>query len=417
MEGRNIQRDDETLAHRSTRRHGDSLSLRPQNPTAPSGCLQAANHVHDVIHLMLLEIPLQPRADLCRDAGAVDDCRLQRDGPRTGNKKLHRVLGRGNPTHPDDGNLAVAGDLHTMCTAIGRIAGPDSPPVPAPSMGRRVSMSMARPTRVLISDSASAPASAAARAIDTMSVTFGVSLTNRGRVHTARTAATTSLVSCGSTPKMRPRSTLGQDTLSSTAATPSSRLSHSASVTNSRTVSPAMLTISGMRSVRRNGRSFVTKPASPWLGRPCEFSHPPTVGTTWGYGWPGRGSSVTDFVTNAAKLGRSTTLCTSRPKPSGPGAARTGWANLMPATSTDNDGIRDSGCGIRIAGLTRSPVVIASAAKRSPLNRRLLRPSRACNDRRWLPQHPEHSALYACASTGSSLYLISPPTIVITAFP
>src|SRR5439155_14692810 len=38
-------------------------------------------------------------------------------------------------------------------------------------------------------------------------------------------------------------------------------------------------------------------------------------------------------------------------------------------------------------------------------------------DRRRLPEHPEHSALYACASTGSSLYLISPPTIVITAFP
>src|SRR2546426_7399842 len=162
--------------------------------------------------------------------------------------------------------------------------------------------------------------------------------------------------------KTKPTVHVGQGEVKSDGGPPLLLLNHSARVTNSRTDSPAMLTISGIPSVRRKGRSFVRKPASPWFGRPCEFNHPPSVGTTWGYGWPERGSSVTDFVMNPAKLWRSTTLCTSRPKPRGPGAARTGWANLIPAISTDNDGIRDSGFGIRTAGLARSPVVIASAA-------------------------------------------------------
>ncbi len=62
-----------------------------------------------------------------------------------------------------------------MRTAIGRIAGPLRPPMPLVSFGRRVSTSMAIARNVLTSDTASAPASSAARANEATSVTFGVS--------------------------------------------------------------------------------------------------------------------------------------------------------------------------------------------------------------------------------------------------
>ena len=64
----------------------------------------------------------------------------------------------------------------TQRSATGRIAGPDRPPVTPPSTGRIVSGSMTSPSRVLIIDSPSAPASATARATLTMSVTSGLSL-------------------------------------------------------------------------------------------------------------------------------------------------------------------------------------------------------------------------------------------------
>ena len=73
-----------------------------------------------------------------------------------------------------------------MRTAIGRIAGPLRPPMTFESFGRRVSTSIAIARNVLTSDTASAPASSAARANDATSVTFGVSFGNdRQRRHLA----------------------------------------------------------------------------------------------------------------------------------------------------------------------------------------------------------------------------------------
>jgi hypothetical protein len=65
-------------------------------------------------------------------------------------------------------------------TAIGRMAGPDRPPMPPARAGRMVPVSMARPATVLIMDRASAPAAAQARATVTMSVTSGDSLATTG---------------------------------------------------------------------------------------------------------------------------------------------------------------------------------------------------------------------------------------------
>src|SRR5207244_1340615 len=64
----------------------------------------------------------------------------------------------------------------TARNAIGLIGGPLTPPPPAPRRGARVSASITRPITVLTSVSPVAPASRAAVAIATMSVTFGESL-------------------------------------------------------------------------------------------------------------------------------------------------------------------------------------------------------------------------------------------------
>ncbi len=69
------------------------------------------------------------------------------------------------------------------------MAGPERPPVMFARWGRRRSMSTDIPVSVLIRDTASAPAASTARAISVMSVTFGVSLTIRGRSVSPRTCS------------------------------------------------------------------------------------------------------------------------------------------------------------------------------------------------------------------------------------
>ena len=80
---------------------------------------------------------------------------------------------------------------YTMRTAIGRMAGPLSPPMPFDRIGLRVSTSMAIARNVLTSEMASAPASSAARAKLGRAVTFGVSFGISGRCVAFRTALTT----------------------------------------------------------------------------------------------------------------------------------------------------------------------------------------------------------------------------------
>ena len=70
------------------------------------------------------------------------------------------------PPMPMIGILIAWKHSQTMRTAIGRMAGPLRPPSTLESFGRRVSTSMAIARNVLTSDTASAPASSAARAND-----------------------------------------------------------------------------------------------------------------------------------------------------------------------------------------------------------------------------------------------------------
>ena len=97
-----------------------------------------------------------------------------------------------------------------------------SAPVMLASCERRVLMSIAIPRAVLITESPSAPASSAARAMTVISVTFGESLTSSGRAVFSLTPLTSSSVNFGSTPKLIPPEwRFGQEMLSSIAATPS----------------------------------------------------------------------------------------------------------------------------------------------------------------------------------------------------
>ena len=68
----------------------------------------------------------------------------------------------------------------TCLSAIVRTAGPESPPLPAPSQGVAAAARAAPPSAVLISETASAPPSAAATATAAGSATFGVSFTISG---------------------------------------------------------------------------------------------------------------------------------------------------------------------------------------------------------------------------------------------
>src|ERR1700742_224249 len=103
---------------------------------------------------------------------------------------------------------------------MGLIAGPLSPPITLPSIGRRRRQSIAMPRQVLMSEMASAPPAAAAFAIVGTLVTFGVSLAMIGVAVAARHSATSRSHIAGSVPKSTPPETFGQEMLSSIAATP-----------------------------------------------------------------------------------------------------------------------------------------------------------------------------------------------------
>src|SRR6185503_2291120 len=103
-----------------------------------------------------------------------------------------------------------------MRTAMGLMAGPESPPVTLVRRGLRVSTSMDMARKVLTRLMASAPDWAQVRAICATEVTFGESLTMMGRFATALTSRTRYSSEPQSDPKaMPPAWTLGQETLSS----------------------------------------------------------------------------------------------------------------------------------------------------------------------------------------------------------
>ena len=121
---------------------------------------------------------------------------------------------------PITGTLTAREACHTMRSATGFTAGPESPPTTFASTGRRVYTSTAMPVSVLISDIASAPASSAARAHSAMSATLGESLTISGFLASALVSLTMLYMDSGRVPKATPPSfTLGQDMFISSMST------------------------------------------------------------------------------------------------------------------------------------------------------------------------------------------------------
>ena len=102
------------------------------------------------------------------------------------------------PPAPTTGMPTAPASWYVSRTAIGRTAGPESPPVTLASAGRRRSRSITIPGIVFITVRASAPAASAARPMAATSATSGLSLATTGKVVTARTARTTSAVSSAS---------------------------------------------------------------------------------------------------------------------------------------------------------------------------------------------------------------------------
>ena len=79
-----------------------------------------------------------------------------------------------------------------MRSATGKMAGPEKPPMVLAMTGLRVRRSIRMPSSVLMSVSPSAPPSSHALAMDTISVTLGLSFIYTGFVVTAFTALVTS---------------------------------------------------------------------------------------------------------------------------------------------------------------------------------------------------------------------------------
>ena len=150
------------------------------------------------------------------------------------------------PPQPMIGISTARAHCQVMRTTIGRIAGPDRPPVTLPSFGRWLSISTAMARKVLATTSASAPAASAARPISAMSVTLGDSFAQIGSDVRRRIAATARSVDWTSLAKAWPSaSRLGQEILTSIAATPG-RLTSSARLAKPATVGADMLTTSGV---------------------------------------------------------------------------------------------------------------------------------------------------------------------------
>ena len=145
------------------------------------------------------------------------------------------------------------------------------------------------PSTVLISASASAPASTTPLAISGRLVTSGDSFAMMGSSPPIvfRTPSITRLEASGSQAKTKPRfSTLGQEILTSSALIPDADLILRASVEYSSIVSPAMETTTRAFCSSSHGRSFARKASIPGPCSPMELSIPDGVSAIRGVGRP-----------------------------------------------------------------------------------------------------------------------------------
>src|SRR4051794_32412546 len=224
--------------------------------------------------------------------------------------------------------MPIAGMLtrwHTLlscASAIARIAGPLTPPLPAPSHGAPLRGSSAMPLSVLTSETASAPWACAASATAAGSVALGVSFTISGFSVSGRRRSTLRAVSSGSAPMIRPVSTLGHEKLSSMRAISGlSAVAVTSSASSSR-LKPITETHRGTGSSASWGRSSWRNLSRPLFGRPIELISPAGVSHRRGGGLPWRGASVIVLLTKASNGNSSSTAS--------PKARRAAMASKVP---------------------------------------------------------------------------------------
>ena len=207
------------------------------------------------------------------------------------------------PPMPITGMSTARATWYTIRRATGNTAGPDRPPVVLAMTGRRVRRSMRMPISVLIRLRPSAPASAQALAMATMSVTLGDSFMITGLVVTAFTARVTSAAQAGSVPKlMPPWWTLGQEMLTSSQPTCAQPSSMAQVWTYSSTENPETLAITGLWKIfAMFGSSSATTFSTPGFCSPTAFSMPAGASAMRGSGLPSRGCSVVPLKEKAAE--------------------------------------------------------------------------------------------------------------------
>src|SRR3984893_4490533 len=256
---------------------------------------------------------------------------------------------------------------YTIRTAMGLMAGPLRPPTMFESFGRRVSTSMTMARNVLTRDTASAPASSAARANDATSVTFGVSLGITGNRVTFRTALTTANVPVRLQPKVIPPSLMfGHEMLSSMAATPSASDRMRASSTYSSMVVPQMLTMTVACLTRSSGSFSSTNRWTPMPCSPMAFSMPAGVSTIRGGGWPSRAVRNSPLTATPPSEARSTVSAYSTPYPKQPLAAINGFFRVRAPIWTERSMVESCSVpeylipGQHRPGDARSQVMIAA---------------------------------------------------------
>ena len=221
------------------------------------------------------------------------------------------------PPMPTIGSSTAAATARSCCSATGRTAGPERPPWPAARAGLAGERDRPRsPSAVLISETASAPPSSAATATAAGSATLGVSFTISGFSVSGRSASSSATVSLGCSPTIRPEWTLGQETLSSIAATSSRSATAATSRANSSRLVAITETISGTGSSASCGRSSARKPSRPLFGSPIELIIPAGVSQIRRGSLPARGSGVIVFETKAEK-GKSSSRASPKTRAGG----------------------------------------------------------------------------------------------------
>ena len=219
------------------------------------------------------------------------------DGRSTGEEELTASRALAMPPIATMGIATARRTCQVIHTARGRMAGPKGRRCRSPAPGAaarhprpsRRTCSRARPRR---------RPPPAALAVSRMSVTFGDSLTKRGRRVLDRHARVMRASDPASFPNsVPPASVFGQETLSSMAATPVAASSFSRTSTYSASVSPNTLATTAVSCPRRAG-SFSSRNAStPTFCNPIALSMPAGVSTMRSGGLPFLGRGESPFVT------------------------------------------------------------------------------------------------------------------------